>query len=353
MPAFQPAMLFDQLLSCHPISKLHLLDLLAEVTLGLRIGVPGSPLVLVSQGVKHAEIFVRQRHEILDDLLLEIELRIQLLQSGKGSLINSKCGRRRIFLPGNFVAVDRSDQFRLLFDLLTKPRQALHITFAALDLFVQNDAIEALTQVHQLLGEIQVRAANKSELIKDLLHLEFRLFDALGDLDLLLSGQQRDLPHLLEVHAHGVVQDVELTVGFLILFFLFLAILAPFLDAVDVGRIDNFDLHGPKLGDDRFHAVGVIHALRQSLIEVVIGDVALFLGQLDQFAHLLLQSLMKVLRSKRCRCGNESRLGIAVGVCARESFTDNLESWRRSPESELPSGLGEPGLRNRSVGEVD
>ena len=148
-----------------------------------------------------------------------------------------------------------------------------------------------------------MRAADESELVKNLLHLEFRLFDALGDLDLLLSGQQRNLPHLLEVHANRVVQDVELAVGFLILFLLFFAILAPFLDAVDVGRIDNLDFHGPKLGNDRFHAVGIIHALRQSLVEVVIGDVALFLGQLDQFAHLLLQGLMKVLRSQRCRCG--------------------------------------------------
>ena len=50
---------------------------------------------------------------------------------------------------------------------------------------------------------------------------------------------------------------------------------------------------------------------------------------------------------------SESRLGFAVGVRARKSPTEDLESWRRSLESELPSGLGELGLGNGSVGEVD
>ena len=166
-------------------------------------------------------------------------------------------------------------------------------------------------------------------------------------------SEQRNLPHLLEVHANRVVQDVELAVGFLVLFFLFFAVLAPFLDAVDIRRIDDLDLHGPKLGDDRFHAVGIIHALGQSLVEIVIGDVALFLGELDQFADLLLQGLMQVLRSDRCRCGNESGLSVAVGVRAGKSPTEDFESGRRSLESEPPSGLGELDLGNGSVGEVD
>jgi hypothetical protein len=35
----------------------------------------------------------------------------------------------------------------------------------------------------------------------------FRFLDALGDFDFLLARQQRHLAHLLEVHAHRIVDD--------------------------------------------------------------------------------------------------------------------------------------------------
>ena len=93
------------------------------------------------------------------------------------------------------------------------------------------------------------------------LHFELGLLDALGNLDLLFAGEQGDLPHLLEVHADRIIQDVEFAIRFLVLFFFFFAVLANLLDSVDIRRINDLDLHGAELGDNQFYAVRVVDAL--------------------------------------------------------------------------------------------
>ena len=67
-------------------------------------------------------------------------------------------------------------------------------------------------------------------------------------------------------------------------------------DAVDVRRIDDLNLDSAELRDDRFHAVRIVDAFGQRLVEIVVGDVPLFFGELDELANLLLQCLMEVLR---------------------------------------------------------
>ena len=100
----------------------------------------------------------------------------------------------------------------------------------------------------------------------------------------------------MRVHANGVVQNVELAVGLFVLFLFLLSVLAHLLDAVHIRGINNLNFHRTELCDDRLYAVGVIHTLRQSLIEIVVGDVPLLLGQLDEVADFFLEGLMEVLR---------------------------------------------------------
>ena len=68
-------------------------------------------------------------------------------------------------------------------------------------------------------------AGNARCLEQDLLGLQLGGLDALGNLDFLLSRQQRDLAHLLEVHPDRIVQDVVLGRAGLFLFRLFLTLL--------------------------------------------------------------------------------------------------------------------------------
>ena len=75
----------------------------------------------------------------------------------------------------------------------------------------------------------------------------FGVFDALGNFDFLLAGEQRDLAHLLEIHADRVIEDIE--AGLFLFFFRF-----GLLDAIDFGLVDDLDLEVAEF-DDRFRRV--------------------------------------------------------------------------------------------------
>ena len=82
---------------------------------------------------------------------------------------------------------------------------------AAFDLFVDNHAVKPFLGRlgDQLLGQRNVLFASETETINDRLDLIFGLFDSFANLNYLLAGKQRNLPHLLEVHPDRVVQNVE------------------------------------------------------------------------------------------------------------------------------------------------
>ena len=119
-----------------------------------------------------------------------------------------------------------------------------------------------------------------------LLGVQLGVLDALGDLDLLLAGQQRHLAHLLEVHPHRVVEDVVLRGARFLLLGLLLALLV----AVDLLRIEDVDLEVLEDGDDVLDVLRVVDALRQGLVDVVEGQVALFLREPDEVADLLVDA---------------------------------------------------------------
>ena len=120
--------------------------------------------------------------------------------------------------------------------------QGPEMRFAALDLLVHNDPVEPFLGglAHQLFGQGDVLLGGEAEIADDAFDFGFRCFDALGDLDLLLAGQQRDLAHLPQIHADWVVQDIEPR----LLVFLFLFGL---LDAVHFGLVNNFNLQAAQL----------------------------------------------------------------------------------------------------------
>ena len=114
------------------------------------------------------------------------------------------------------------------------------------------------------------------------------LFDALGDLDLFLAGQQRYGAHLLQVHAHRVVdlavQIFALSLRLAIGRFAF-ALFALGNRHFTTG-IDDLNIH---LAEHQHQLVDLIrghHLRRQNIIDFIIGEKALYLADIDQLFDL-------------------------------------------------------------------
>ena len=101
----------------------------------------------------------------------------------------------------------------------------------------------------------------------------FGLLDALADLDLLLPGEQRHLAHLVHVHPHRVVQHFQPA----ILLFLRLRRLGP----LHLGVVHDLDV---EIAQFRVKLVQVLRrqAVGQDVVDIVVGDVAVLVGQVEQ-----------------------------------------------------------------------
>jgi len=154
--------------------------------------------------------------------------------------------------------------------------------------------------------------------------------DALGDGDLALAAEQLDRAHLAQVHPHRVVGALG---GFLLLLFgdvagilvavgvVVLGDLVGFVLAVFLGRgvlvaLDDLHAHFRQRGLDVLDLVGAHLALRQRVVELVVGDVALALGLSDQ---LLDRRLIEI--DQRCVIGG------AGGVVGRHKSVLQPVSW--------------------------
>ena len=105
---------------------------------------------------------------------------------------------------------------------------------------------------------------------------------------LFFSGKQGHTTDLAQVHAHWIIQNVQFGVGLFVFLFLF-AFFLSILITVHLGCFDHVDFHAAELAKNGVKFIGVCHSFGKRLVEVVEGDVALFLGQLGQFANSALQ----------------------------------------------------------------
>ena len=108
----------------------------------------------------------------------------------------------------------------------------------------------------------------------------FRGLDALGNLHLLLARQQRHLAHLLEIHPHRVVQNVQPRL-------LLLLVRLRLLDPVHFGLVHDFDLQIAQLAVEAVQFLGGNDHIGQRIVDVVVGQIALFARQANQFFDLL------------------------------------------------------------------
>ena len=177
------------------------------------------------------------------------------------------------------------------------------VVVAALDLFVENDAVEPFLGRfgNEFFGQCDVLLAGETEAVDDFFDLVFRVFNALGNLHFLLAREQRHLAHLLEVHPNRVVQNVQPA---LVLFLFRLRLL----DAVNFRLVHNFHFEVAELGVDLIQFLGRDHRVRQRIVDVVVSEVTLFLGQPNQFLDLLGQIETRVALNGANRLLIESRM---------------------------------------------
>jgi len=146
--------------------------------------------------------------------------------------------------------------------------------------FVQDDPVKAFfgRLGKELFRKGDVFLPGKAEAMNDVFDLALGMLNTFGNFDLLFASEQRNLSHLLEIHPNRIVKDIK--AGF---FFLFLRF--RLFDAVHLGLIDDFDLEIAELNDDLLHLLGRGHIIRQRFVEIIIGEIALFLGKAQEFAN--------------------------------------------------------------------
>ncbi len=121
------------------------------------------------------------------------------------------------------------------------------------DFLVHDHAVKTLLGRlgQQFFRDGNVLLGREAEAIDDALHLHFRVLDLLADLHLLLAGEQRNLAHLVHVHAHRVVQNFQPRI---LVHFVRLRLLGLFraFGALGLGLVhDNFHVQAAQFGQHR------------------------------------------------------------------------------------------------------
>ena len=122
--------------------------------------------------------------------------------------------------------------------------------------------------------------AGKAEAKEDAASVRFAFLDSLADLDFLLACEEGDFAHLAEVHLDGVVKDVEAAFVFFLRFGLGFG-------AFEVWGFNNFDLEAAQFGVNGVEEFGCDKLVGQSVVDVVVSEVALFLCQTEEVLDLL------------------------------------------------------------------
>ena len=181
-------------------------------------------------------------------------------------------------LPGKILRVHLLVEGVDFFDELA---QIAQMAFAIGDFLVHNHAVESLLRRlgQQFFRDGNVFLGGEAEAVNDALHLDFGLFDALANLDFLFAREQRNLAHLVHVHANRVIENFQPRV-----LVRFLLLLRGFglPGALGLGLIhDDFHVEAAQFGQQR---VQIFRAeiVRQNVVDVIVSDVAVLLGEMEQ-----------------------------------------------------------------------
>ena len=172
-----------------------------------------------------------------------------------------------------------------------QPEQRAQVRVAAVHFFLEHHAVEPLARRvgQQLFRQRDVLLAGETKTVNDFRQFGFGFLDALGNLHLLLAREQRHLPHLLEIHPHRVVKDVQPRPVFLLNFRLF--------NVIRVRLVHNFDFQRAELGKSFVQPFRRHEIFRQRLVDVAVGQMPLLAREphqfLDFFRQLRVRAVLK------------------------------------------------------------
>ena len=172
--------------------------------------------------------------------------------------------------------------------MIAEARQTFHVALATFDFFIEDHAVETLLALDQFIGQIEVVEVHETELMKVLGDLNLGIFNALGNFNFLLASEQGNLAHLLEIHANGVIEDVELLFTFCVIVVNVIVITATIFEAIHLGCIDDIELHRAQLLHDGLDVIRINDVVRQNLVDVIVGEIFLLFRKFDQLTDFLL-----------------------------------------------------------------
>ncbi len=236
-------------------------------------------------------------HHFLDDFLLEAKFRKRSLQLPVGAF---ECRQSVAFglamgVPPRIVfGVHSLIHFP---DLRDEFAESAQVRVAAVHLFLQNDAVESFARRfgQQFFRQRDVFLAGETEAVNDFADFGFGGLDAFGNLHFLLARQQRHLPHLLEIHPHRIIENVE---SRRVVFLGFRGF-----DAVHFRLIHDLNIKAAQLGENLVQFFRREFTFRQHVVDVVVGQTSLFLRKPDEFLDCFRQIFAAILQNAVGRHG--------------------------------------------------
>jgi hypothetical protein len=163
------------------------------------------------------------------------------------------------------------------------------VRFANRDFGVLHDAVETFLGriAEEFFSECDVFLGGEAEAVENFFDLDFGFFDFFRNFDFLLARQKLYLAHFLEIHPHGIVEGFDGGV-----FRIFLVLGAKF----DAGgrRGDDFDFETAEAAVNFVEFLMAVFVGRKAFVDVVASEVALLLGELDQFFDLFAERGTKI-----------------------------------------------------------
>ena len=168
-------------------------------------------------------------------------------------------------------------------DFFDELAQIAQMAFAIGDFFVHDHAVKTFLGRlgQQFFGDGDVFLGGEAEAVNDALHLHFGLFNALANFDFLFAGEQGHLAHLVHVHADRVVQNFEAGVLVLLLLLGCSGCLVRSARSASAWSMTISTSRPRSLVSKRVQILGT-EIVRQNVVDVVVGDVAVLLGQVKQ-----------------------------------------------------------------------
>ena len=185
-------------------------------------------------------------------------------------------------------------------------RKSRQVAFAVGDFFVNDDAVETLLRRlgQQFFRDGDVFLRRETQAVDDAFHRDFGFLDFFADLDFLFAREQRNLAHLVHIHANRIVENFQARI--ILDLFRLLGLLAA-VGALGLGLVhDDFHVEAAQLAQQRVEIVGA-QIIRQNVVDVVVSDVAVLLAEM----HQRLDRLGQIHRGRR-RYGR-ARARLAIG----------------------------------------